>query len=215
MKKILSILMVLACCVFVLNLFAAEFTYSGAGKCKMCHKSEKQGEQFPKWEAGKHSKTLAALSSEKAAAVASEMGVSGTPADSPECLKCHGPLYEKAPELKAEGVSCEVCHGPGSDYKKMSVMKDHAEAVKNGMTEYGSEDAIKKQCLTAMRRMHGLTLCVSIALCQDGIWPVFLLYPFYLAGDYISSFIPRDSFELTDSSVLRVPLAFGVPINPL
>lgn len=157
MKRILSILIVLTSFVFVLNLVAAESTYVGAGKCKMCHKSEKQGEQFPKWEAGKHSKAIAALSSEKAASVAADMGVSGTPADSPECLKCHAPLYEKSPELKAEGVTCETCHGSGSDYKKMSIMKDHAEAVKNGMTEYGSPDKIKAQCLTCHSGPHSGT----------------------------------------------------------
>jgi hypothetical protein len=36
----------------------------------------------------------------------------------------------------------------------MSIMKDHAESVKNGMTEYGSLEAIKAQCLTCHENAH-------------------------------------------------------------
>jgi hypothetical protein len=135
-------------------LFAQEFTYVGAAKCKMCHKSEKQGKQYPLWEARKHSKAFQALSSEEAPERAKQMGVEGSLTDNPECLKCHSPLCEKVPELKEEGVSCEVCHGPGSAYKKMSIMKDHTESVKNGMKEYGSPDAIKTQCLSCHESAH-------------------------------------------------------------
>ena len=138
-------------------LFAQEFTHVGAAKCKMCHKSEKQGQQFPLWESRKHSKAFQALSSEEAPEKATQMGIEGSPADCPECLKCHAPLAQKAPELKEEGVTCEVCHGPGSAYKKMSIMKDHAESVKNGLIEYGSPDAIKKQCLSCHENAHDKT----------------------------------------------------------
>ncbi len=131
-----------------LMLFTQEFTYVGAAKCKMCHKSEKQGQQFPLWEARKHSKSFVALTSDEDKALAADAP------ENPECLKCHSPLAQKAPELKEEGVSCEVCHGPGSAYKKMSIMKDHAEAVKNGMTEYGSPDASKAQCLSCHENAH-------------------------------------------------------------
>ena len=90
-----------------------------------------------------------------AAAIAKEIGLEGSPAENPKCLKCHGPLYEKALDFKQEGVSCEVCHGPGSAYKKLSIMKNHAESVKNGVTEYGSPEAIKKQCLSCHEKAHG------------------------------------------------------------
>lgn len=148
MKKIIIAMLLTLSLVFTINLFSQDFTYVGAEKCKMCHKSEKQGQQYPLWESRKHSKSLAALSTEEGKALAADAP------DNPKCLKCHAPLSEKAPELKAEGVTCEVCHGPGSDYKKMSVMKDQAEAVKNGLKEYGSTDAIKAQCMTCHENAH-------------------------------------------------------------
>jgi len=156
MKNNLTLAIIFISIIFITGLYSQEFTYVGAGKCKMCHKSEKQGQQFPLWEAMKHSKSFAALTSDKAIEVAQEAGVDN-PAENPNCLKCHAPLAEKAPELKEEGVGCEVCHGPGSAYKKMSIMKDHAESVKNGMTEYGSPEAIKKQCLTCHENAHETT----------------------------------------------------------
>jgi hypothetical protein len=155
MKKALNLtIFVLGVLLVVTGLQSQDFTYVGASKCKMCHRTEKQGQQFPLWEASKHAKSFSALASDKAKEIAQGAGVDN-PADSPQCLKCHAPLAEKAAELKEEGVGCETCHGPGSAYKKMSIMKDHAEAVKNGMIDYGSPEDIKKQCLTCHENAHG------------------------------------------------------------
>jgi len=156
MKKVLLLTAVLIGLIFISGLFSQDFTYVGADKCKVCHKSEKQGQQFPLWESRKHSKSFSALTSDKGKEISQAAGVDN-PAENPNCLKCHAPLSEKAPELKEEGVGCETCHGPGSAFKKMSVMKDHAEAVKNGMIEYGSPDAIKKQCLSCHENAHETT----------------------------------------------------------
>jgi hypothetical protein len=132
-------------------------TYVGAQKCQICHKTEKQGQQYPIWEQSKHSKSFEALSKPEAAEKAKALGVTTPPPSSPECLKCHSPLADKAPELKPEGVGCEVCHGPGSDYKKLSVMKDKAEAAKAGLILYGSPDKIKTHCLKCHENAHGTT----------------------------------------------------------
>jgi hypothetical protein len=156
MKRVILLMAVLIGIIFISSLFSQEFTYVGAEKCNMCHKSEKQGQQFPLWESRKHSKSFSALTSDKAKEIAQGAGVDN-PTENPACLKCHAPLTEKAPELKEEGVGCEACHGPGSAYKKMSIMKDHAESVKNGLTEYGSPEAIKKQCLSCHEDAHETT----------------------------------------------------------
>ena len=103
-------------------------TYVGSGKCQICHKTEKQGQQYPIWEKSNHAKAFAALSSPGAAANAQALGVKDPTTDA-KCLKCHGPVAE----FKAEGVTCEVCHGAGSDYKALSVMKNKDEAVKKGL----------------------------------------------------------------------------------
>jgi hypothetical protein len=154
MKKALSLLIICSAFFLIISLFSQEFTYVGAAKCKICHKTEKQGRQFPIWESKKHSKSYTALSSSEAPVKAKEMGVEN-PMESPECLKCHAPLFEKAPEFKEEGVTCEVCHGPGSVYKKLSIMKSREESVKNGLTVYDTPEKQKKFCMTCHENAHG------------------------------------------------------------
>jgi len=144
----------LALLILAVPAISQEFSYVGAPKCQICHKTEKQGQQYVIWEASKHSKSFAALSAPEAAEAAKAMGVE-KPADDARCLKCHSPLAAKAVELKPEGVSCEVCHGPGSGYKMLSVMKDKAASVKNGLVLYGSPDAIKTQCMGCHENPHG------------------------------------------------------------
>jgi len=153
MKKAALLAVILVSLFFAL-LLSQEFTYVGASKCQVCHKTESQGQQYPIWQQSKHSVSLAALSSPDAAAIAQGAGVQNPP-ESPACLKCHAPLFEKAPEIKAEGVTCEVCHGAGSEYKKLSIMKDRPAAVKNGLVVYESEEAARKQCLTCHENAHG------------------------------------------------------------
>jgi len=153
MKKVVVSAVVLAFAVLATAAMAQTPTYIGAAKCAMCHKSEKSGQAFPKWDASKHSKSLAALSSPEAADAAKALGVANPTTDA-KCLKCHAPLAEKAAELKAEGVGCEVCHGAGSEYKSMAVMKDKAEAVKKGLKLYANADAIKAHCLTCHENAH-------------------------------------------------------------
>lgn len=155
MKRML-VLAALAALILAGLLVGQDATYVGAQKCAMCHKSDAQGRQFTIWEGTKHAKSLEALTSPKAAEAAKAMGVD-KPVDDPKCLKCHAPLAEKAPELKAEGVSCETCHGPGSAYRKLNIMKDKAEAAKNGLILYGSPEAIKAQCLKCHENPHGIS----------------------------------------------------------
>jgi hypothetical protein len=155
MKKIMLVLFFILTLSLLLTLASEEFTYVGAAKCKICHQTEKQGKQHPIWEESTHSRSFAALTSEQATQAAKEAGLEKTPSESPQCLLCHAPLFEKAAELKEEGVTCEVCHGPGSAYKKLSIMKDQEEAVKNGLIVYGSPDAIRKQCLSCHENAHG------------------------------------------------------------
>lgn len=155
MKKVLIFGVIIGIILTTL-LIGQNFTYVGAAKCAMCHRTEKQGQQQPIWEKSKHATSFNALSLPQAANYAQSAGVTN-PAESPQCLKCHAPLFDKAAEFKAEGVTCEVCHGPGSEYRKLNIMKDRELAVKNGLIVYADEAAIKKQCLTCHANAHGQT----------------------------------------------------------
>jgi len=131
------------------------FTYVGAQKCAMCHKSAAQGRQFVIWQDSRHSKSFEVLGSPKAAEAAKSMGVD-KPAEASQCLKCHAPLFDRAPEIKAEGVSCEACHGPGSAYRKLPVMQDRAKAVANGLIVHDGAEAVKALCLKCHENAHGI-----------------------------------------------------------
>jgi hypothetical protein len=127
-------------------------TYVGASKCRDCHKTEKQGKAYPIWEASKHAQAFNNLKSETAKNAAGE----SIPAqEAPACLKCHAPQFDKSPEVSIEGVTCEVCHGPGSQYRKLSVMVDREACVKNGLVVFASQDAVKAMCLTCHAAAHG------------------------------------------------------------
>ncbi|MFQ6104275.1 MAG: multiheme c-type cytochrome [Candidatus Glassbacteria bacterium] len=147
MKKALLVLLTagfIAALFVSQGIFAAEegtHKYVGAKKCKVCHMSKKKGAQFTKWQESAHSKAYETLTSDKAKEVYAKAvpGGSENPAESEKCLSCHSTGYGKGAELftdtfdKTEGVGCEACHGPGSDYMKMSVMKDQAKAVSAGL----------------------------------------------------------------------------------
>lgn len=150
----LASLTVAAFCLLFMPLLSQEFTYVGATKCQICHKTESQGQQYPIWQKSKHAASFQALSSPEGTAIAQAAGVQNAP-ESANCLRCHAPLFDKAPEVKGEGVTCEVCHGPGSEYRKLSIMKDRTAAVKNGLLVYQSPGAIRQQCLACHANAHG------------------------------------------------------------
>ena len=108
--------LVLAAVVVMLGLGAlaanAAPTYIGAEKCKMCHNV-----QYDSWAQTKHAK-------------ATENAKKSTnPKYDAACLTCHATNKDEA----MAGVQCEACHGAGSDYKSLSVMKDVAKAKAAGL----------------------------------------------------------------------------------
>ena len=149
----LSVLALISLFLFPVSLILAQngHTYVGAETCGMCHKSEKQGSQFSIWQNSKHSKAFETLKTEKADQIAKEKGFTTPAAETPECLKCHASGYDVdastfGKKFKvADGVQCETCHGPGSDYKDMKVMKDKELAMKNGLVVH---EKIEDLCVT-------------------------------------------------------------------
>jgi RecJ-like exonuclease len=90
----------------------AEPTYIGATKCKMCHKIE-----YDSWAQTKHAKAT------------EDAKASKTMKFEAACLTCHATNKDEA----LAGVQCEACHGAGSEYKSLSVMKDLAKAKAAGL----------------------------------------------------------------------------------
>ena len=122
----------------VLFLPSNQFKYIGVKKCKTCHKSKKSGEQFAIWSQGPHANALKSLSSDKAKEYAKNNNIAD-PATDAKCLNCHATKatvdasLQEATLTLEEGVTCESCHGPGSAYKSMKIMKNREESIKNGL----------------------------------------------------------------------------------
>ena len=141
MRKLFGTVLVL----FVLVSFAAAqgHEYIELNKCVMCHKGERKGNIYETWQETGHAKAYETLGTEKAKQVAAEMGIEN-PQEADQCLKCHVTGYAEgsvpAGVEMANGVSCQACHGPGSDYKSMSVMKDREQAIAAGLVANPKEN---------------------------------------------------------------------------
>ena len=130
MKKLLMVMFVV---IFTTGLvLSADFV--GVKKCKMCHKGKKKGEVYEKWLKGPHAGAFETLKKK-----GEEKNV--------KCLECHTTTGYKSGDAKAsklEGVQCEMCHGAGSDYKKLSVMKDKKKSLAKGLIV--PTEALCKKC---------------------------------------------------------------------
>ncbi|MBD3258703.1 hypothetical protein GF377_09745 [candidate division GN15 bacterium] len=89
--------------------------YIGVKRCSFCHKKDGT---FPSWEKGPHATAFESLKDEEK--------------KNETCLSCHATGVSAKGDL-LEGVQCEACHGPGSDYWKKSIMEDRELAIKNGL----------------------------------------------------------------------------------
>jgi RecJ-like exonuclease len=121
MKRIFWTVVALVVAASAAMVFAGDATYIGAEKCKMCHKVE-----YASWSEMKHKGAFDLLS-------ADEQGKA-------ECTKCHA----TGGSVDMPGVQCEACHGPGSEYKSMKVMKDHDASLAAGLVL--PDEALCKSC---------------------------------------------------------------------
>ena len=112
----------------------------GAPKCKSCHKA-KTGDQWKIWTESAHAGAFETLASDAAKKIAADNGL-GNPQAEDACLKCHATraflgagvaISAQAKYADNEGVGCEACHGPGSDYKPAKIMKDPEAARAAGL----------------------------------------------------------------------------------
>ncbi len=113
--------------------------YVGARVCASCHQGEGMGHQFSKWLASAHARAYAVLSKPDAKEIARLSGIPQEPQESSMCLGCHATgaraeAWEKDETFFTEdGVQCEKCHGPGSEYMDAAVMSNRQVAEKAGL----------------------------------------------------------------------------------
>jgi len=154
-------------------------TYVGVESCVMCHKTEKQGSQLSIWENSAHSKAFVTLQTDTANQIAMAKGFSEPAAKTWECLKCHVTGYNLdatmlGKKFKVEdGVQCETCHGAGSAYKEMKVMKDKNLSIQNGLIVHENLEEF----------------CVS---CHNNESPTFVKFDFSEAWEKIKHNIPEE-----------------------
>ena len=118
-------------------LFAQDYKYVGAPKCKLCHNKPATGNQYAVWQSKPHANAMKSLSSDKSMEYAKTVGIAD-PTKDMKCLKCHSTFYAIDASMRGginpnEGVSCETCHGPGSKYKTQAIMESREASLAAGL----------------------------------------------------------------------------------
>lgn len=113
--------------------------YIGAQACARCHDGAQMGHQFSKWRLTAHARAYAALSLPEAKEITKLSGITEPPHKAKMCLGCHATAAEEEAWQRgeefhlADGMQCEACHGPGSEYAREDIMRDKDKAVANGL----------------------------------------------------------------------------------
>lgn len=134
--------------------YAQPYGYEGVQVCATCHKTEKQGLQLKIWQESLHAKAFKTLQTPEAEKIAKEKGLTVKASEAKECLVCHASGYDVDKKLIGakfsveDGVQCETCHGPGSAYKPLKIMRSREESVKNGLIVWKDKAEIKASCVT-------------------------------------------------------------------
>ncbi|MHC4741700.1 MAG: multiheme c-type cytochrome [Planctomycetota bacterium] len=122
--------------------------YVGAKVCAECHQYEGKGHQFSKWLGSKHVRAYAVLADPSSKRIARLSGIPIEPQESTMCLGCHATGahvedWEKDETFFVEdGVQCEKCHGPGSEYIEPEVMTNRDAAMKAGLVMPTKQDCM-------------------------------------------------------------------------
>jgi len=133
--------------------------YVGSLTCGECHKGSIMGYQYSKWRLSKHAEAYAVLGTEEAKELARRQGVMTNPQSATECLQCHATGAGKPADRFAkmfdfaQGVQCESCHGPGSEYVSEDKISDPVKSQHPGLKPVDRETCLK--CHT--EEIHGKT----------------------------------------------------------
>lgn len=122
--------------------------YLGAQACGACHDGAGMGHQFTKWLQSKHARAQAVLSLPESREIARISGIRQDPAQALICLGCHAVAADAEPWEREEtfrmgdGMQCEGCHGPGSEYANLEIMRDKKAAMAAGLRMPGRDDCM-------------------------------------------------------------------------
>ncbi|MCP4751920.1 MAG: hypothetical protein GY866_13580 [Proteobacteria bacterium] len=156
---------------FALPAVAGTGKFVGVGKCKICHRKDKNGNAYKIWKKTRHAKAFETLGTAKAKKEAEKEGIKASPQKAEACLICHEtgagfPESSFARSFRPEnGIQCESCHGAGSDYRKKRTMKALHKQYLQGRTKlaekYGFSHGDEKTCTERCHRpevvVNGIT----------------------------------------------------------
>jgi len=115
--------------------------YVGSKVCMDCHSGADQGQQDVRWMRSRHAHAYWRLGSDWSlflARLRPHYQDLENPIADDRCLLCHvtgsqdpDALFETSYRLQ-EGIGCEACHGPGSEYATVEVMADRETFLAGG-----------------------------------------------------------------------------------
>ncbi len=111
----------------------------GVRVCAQCHSQVETGDQFALWMRSAHAGAYATLGTSQAWDAAAKVGIQGNPQANLLCLRCHAAsfgeqVWSSGESFEVEdGVQCESCHGPGSEYSREAIMRDKQTAIAAGL----------------------------------------------------------------------------------
>lgn len=125
-----------------------EPVFIGSQACGHCHDGPAMGHQFSKWRLTAHAKAYAALSLPEAKEITKLSGITEEPHRAQMCLGCHATASEEEDWRHGEefhledGLQCEACHGPGSEYATEEIMRDKERAMANGLRRLSRDECL-------------------------------------------------------------------------
>jgi YVTN family beta-propeller protein len=125
---------------------AKQPVYVGSRACAKCHEGKAAGNQYSHWLRSAHAQAWATLATPEAKVMARLSGLLDEPEKAPICLGCHATAaetekWERDPGFRLEdGVQCEKCHGPGSEYMDEKVMRDPEASRRAGLRKFTKRD---------------------------------------------------------------------------
>jgi hypothetical protein len=115
--------------------------YVGSHECRACHIATEHGNPYVRWLSSRHAAAYWRLATDWALFLALQRPHFQDivdPREDDRCLLCHTTAFQDPDALLAasfdirEGVGCEACHGPGSQYMDADIMSDRAAFLAAG-----------------------------------------------------------------------------------